>query len=449
MAYIGNTAETQGFTPAVDFFSGNGSTTAFTLSRPVASVAQVQATIENVPQNPGTAFTVSGNTITFDGAPPSGTNNIYVYYTSPITTFVGPWAQSQNGIYAYNNVGIGNTIPGFPLTVSSTTILSAGQPSIVLQGESNTERMQIRSIGVGGGQPVVSLLGARGTVSSPTATQSGDPLGYYQLGGHDGSAYNRSAWITGFAAENYSSTNRGSHMAFSTTPIGSTTLAERMRIDSAGNVGIGTSSPLARLHIEGSSTGAVQAFIENANGSTNSSSELVFGTWSGAIPTGTGNPGPSAKISAINMASSDARTDLAFSTYATSGISAEQARITSTGLFQFNSGYGSVATAFGCRAWVNFNGTGTVAIRASGNVSSITDNGTGDYTVNFTTAMPDANYTYTAGGQGESSGSPAVDDCFFNINRLSTSVQTGSIRVGSRQAGTIRDAPYYCVAIFR
>ena len=46
-----------------------------------------------------------------------------------------------------------------------------------------------------------------------------------------------------------------------------------------------------------------------------------------------------------------------------------------------------------CRAWVNFNGTGTVAIRASGNVSSITDNGTGDYTVNFTTAMPDTNYS--------------------------------------------------------
>lgn len=45
-----------------------------------------------------------------------------------------------------------------------------------------------------------------------------------------------------------------------------------------------------------------------------------------------------------------------------------------------------------CRAWVNFNGTGTPAIRASFNVSSITDNGTGDYTVNFTTAMPDANY---------------------------------------------------------
>ena len=65
---------------------------------------------------------------------------------------------------------------------------------------------------------------------------------------------------------------------------------------------------------------------------------------------------------------------------------------------QFNSGYGSIATAYGCRAWVNFNGTGTVAIRASGNVSSITDNGTGAYTVNFTTAMPDAYYCINVTG---------------------------------------------------
>lgn len=55
-----------------------------------------------------------------------------------------------------------------------------------------------------------------------------------------------------------------------------------------------------------------------------------------------------------------------------------------------------------CRAWVNFNGTGTVAIRASFNVSSITDNGTGDYTVNFTNAMPDANYCW--GGSAKADG---------------------------------------------
>ena len=54
------------------------------------------------------------------------------------------------------------------------------------------------------------------------------------------------------------------------------------------------------------------------------------------------------------------------------------------------------APLFACRAWVNFDGTGTVRIRASGNVSSITDNGTGDYFVNFTTDMEVANYATTA-----------------------------------------------------
>jgi len=64
----------------------------------------------------------------------------------------------------------------------------------------------------------------------------------------------------------------------------------------------------------------------------------------------------------------------------------------SSGNFKFNSGYGSVATAYGCRVWVNFDGTGTPAIRGSGNVTSITDHSTGEYTVNFTTALPDTNY---------------------------------------------------------
>jgi hypothetical protein len=62
------------------------------------------------------------------------------------------------------------------------------------------------------------------------------------------------------------------------------------------------------------------------------------------------------------------------------------------------------APVYACRAWVNFNGTGTVAIRASGNVSSITDNGTGDYTVNFTTAMSDVNYAPVGTGENVSGG---------------------------------------------
>ncbi len=76
-------------------------------------------------------------------------------------------------------------------------------------------------------------------------------------------------------------------------------------------------------------------------------------------------------------------------------------------LAQFNAS-GS-APVYACRAWVNFNGTGTVAIRASGNVSSITDNGTGDYTANFTTAMPDANYSVAGTTVGSGSGAIYID----------------------------------------
>lgn len=90
--------------------------------------------------------------------------------------------------------------------------------------------------------------------------------------------------------------------------------------------------------------------------------------------------------------------------------------------FKFNSGYGSVATAYGCRAWVNFDGTGTPAIRASGGASSITDHGTGQYTVNFSITFPDANYvaTGTTNDQGDTgnynvlvttAGTPATTSC--------------------------------------
>lgn len=116
-----------------------------------------------------------------------------------------------------------------------------------------------------------------------------------------------------------------------------------------------------------------------------------------------------------------------------------------SGNLSFNSGYGSSAVAYGCRAWVNFNGTGTVAIRASGNVSSITDNGTGDYTVNFTTAMPDANYSvqFMAGSGGSS--------MFNHIETpFGTAPTTSSVRAQvANSAGGATDAAYCSIAIFR
>jgi len=119
---------------------------------------------------------------------------------------------------------------------------------------------------------------------------------------------------------------------------------------------------------------------------------------------------------------------------------------------KFNSGYGSVATAYGCRAWVNFNGTGTVAITASGNVSSITDNGVGDYTVNFTTAMVDANYCMQVSGAPSTGGTYANQLSIFSQSSspFKQAPTTAAARFIIRDSGfTFMDSEYLCVAIFR
>jgi len=102
------------------------------------------------------------------------------------------------------------------------------------------------------------------------------------------------------------------------------------------------------------------------------------------------------------------------------------------------------APIYACRAWVNFNGTGTVAIRGSGNVSTIGDNGTGDYTVNFTTAMPNANY------------SPSCMKGYAgNFHGIHFYNQTGSMTTSSFRlqtwifnSGGVEDDPQICVNVF-
>jgi len=105
------------------------------------------------------------------------------------------------------------------------------------------------------------------------------------------------------------------------------------------------------------------------------------------------------------------------------------------------------ATCGVCRAWVNFNGTGTVAIRASFNVTSITDNGTGNYTINFTTAMTDVNYSVS--GYCVNPASRAL--IFGDVNTYAT----GSLRINSAYVtgfngeATSVDATYVNLNIFR
>jgi hypothetical protein len=161
MAFIGNTNTTQAFTPAVDYFSGNASTTAFTLSRPVASVAQVQAVVNNVAQNPSDAFTVSGSIITFTSAPSSGTNNIYVYYTSPITQVIAP----GQGTVTTTSLTSGFTLPvasgGTGLTTVPHTVTVYTSGSGTYTTPANVKAIFVQCWGGGGS-------GAAGNTSTST-----------------------------------------------------------------------------------------------------------------------------------------------------------------------------------------------------------------------------------------------------------------------------------------
>ena len=102
------------------------------------------------------------------------------------------------------------------------------------------------------------------------------------------------------------------------------------------------------------------------------------------------------------------------------------------------------APIYSCRAWCNFNGTGTVAIRASGNVSSITDRGTGEYTVNFTTAMPDANYCAVLAHENIDFGGTTFIQSAAGVT--TSSIQVASYDIDGRK---YQDTDVYCVSIFR
>lgn len=206
--------------------------------------------------------------------------------------------------------------------------------------------------------------------------------------------------------------------------------AERMRIDSSGNVGIGTNAPASPLQVSGTAR-----FGAGPSDATNATVAMY-------------SDGTGISIEAFQGNNVATKRNIWLNAYGGNvgiGTSSPGSLLTVDGNLAFNSGYGSAAVAYGCRAWVNFNGTGTVAIRASGNVTSITDNGTGDYTVNFTNAMPDANYTLST-ASNETGSAPQ-----FICLKQSTAPSTGSVRVQARYgtSWSTQDVSYAFVSIIR
>jgi len=262
--------------------------------------------------------------------------------------------------------------------------------SPILFATNNSERMRIDSSGnVGIGVTTIGTNGARRVLQIADSTNGGAILL-----GNDSSTSTNNARIVGNSGTELILAGGGAAGIVTVY----TNNTERMRIDSSGNVGIGTNNPNQRLQVSGTGS-QYTSIVSTDSGNTG----VIFGD-SGRVDEG--------YVIYVNSDNS-----LRFG----ANNATERMRITSAGLLQFDSGYGSVATAYGCRAWVNFNGTGTIAIRGSGNVSSIGDNGTGDYTVNFSTAMPDTNYA--------SLGSP-----FSSTNRTGSGYTTNAVNTNTASA---------------
>jgi hypothetical protein len=300
-------------------------------------------------------------------------------------------------------------------------------------GTAPSERMRIDS----SGQFIVGPFGGNGNAviagsSSPSFTnQPGTNL---LLKSGDGSG-------TG-----------SSFMTFSTSPAGSSgttvnTAVERMRIDSSGNVGIGISDPASysgRLTVAGNvaaSAGNNLRVWDSANTTyvqmnspanrtvrwTNDAGTEYFRFGSaGQLGIAGANYGSSGQVLTSNGSSS-----------APSWQSPSGGITTTTGS----------APYYGARAWVNFNGSGTVSIRASVNVSSISDNGTGDYTVNFSTAMPDANYNISGSCGRNGSGANAN---IMSVADNTSAPTTSAVRINTRgDNGTSTDIDLVSVSIHR
>ena len=193
-------------------------------------------------------------------------------------------------------------------------------------------------------------------------------------------------------------------------------------------IGNGTNSA-TRLGI------GANTYVLTSNGTT-----ATWAAASGGTPTSIANGTSNVSISSSNGA-------ITASTNGTSALT-----VTTGQILQFNSGYGSVATAYGCRAWVNFNGQSSAAIRGSANISSITINGTGDWTLNFTTAMPDANYAAVFGSDaiGNNDARGALVEKSYDGTSYHLAGSLGIIYGYTFTSGTTNDGSFMSnVAIFR
>jgi len=384
MSYIGAEPTTAAF--PFDQFSGDGTTTAFTLTYAPASTTSIMVAISGVVQNPN-LYSVVGTTLTFSPAPPTGTNNIAVLYLGlPV---------------------IGSSSPGNTAFLSSTDLTATASQTVFASAGSYTPGfVQVYRNGARLGNADFTATNGT-TITLASAATAGDlvTIEYYTLTSLTNALPLTGGTVTGTVTIQGLTVGKGAGAVATNTALGTSALAANTT--GANSVCLGYQAGLA------ATTGTYNTAVGSGAGrsSTTSGNNTLIGGDAGAALTGGSNTFIGAGVGQLittgtkntiigsyngNQGGLDIRTSSS-NIVLSDGDGNPRLKMDSTGqLSSLIVGVG-LFEDYGCRAWVNFNGTGTVAIRGSGNVSSITDNGTGDYTINFTTAMPDANYSVCVG----------------------------------------------------
>ena len=211
--------------------------------------------------------------------------------------------------------------------------------------------------------------------------------------------------------------------------------SDNISLDSSGNVGIGVATP---TDYNGNADNLVVGATSGSNGIT-----VATGTTGdGSLFFADGTTGTAEYAGYVQYNHNN--NYLRFGSASTEAL-----RLDSSQNLLFNSGYGSVATAYGVRAWIYFNGeSGSIGSGlGSGNISTVTDHGTGDYTISFSNSMPDANYA-AVGGLSDISNNA---DAGFLQAPYSTAPTTSAFRLRTVDSNYTahRDCQYVYLAFIR
>jgi len=276
MSYIGSTPTTQSFIAGTDYFNGTGSAVSFTLSRAVNSVNDIEVIVNNVEQIPS-GYSVSGTTLTFSAAPSAGTSNVYVRYLSTTNLSLAIPAGTSA---TFNTVTVADgsaTTPSITNDGDTNTGIFFPAADTIAFAEGGAEAMRIDSsgqVGIGTTSPTRTLDVSAASATVFLTSSTGTNRVYYGTSNTGGGTY--------FGRENSAGTSFGSSAYASVVwsegaypLVFATNNTERARIDSSGNVGIGTASPASRLHVSDAVAGGQVLVTTNETNSTSKIGSLA------------------------------------------------------------------------------------------------------------------------------------------------------------------------------